>query len=171
METKSLFDSLTDQAISRWLDLFAVLSVLAGIAFGWVAGRVWKPSARYLVLGALAGLIGPALALSWHVVDARTSYWDYTYREQNPGRERLLWPVIGAGKLDSVRNLAALAVGFILAGLAAGFACGRVLNWVDRKYPAAAGTPMSPGASENVAKPPEGCGSGAVSDIPLKPET
>jgi hypothetical protein len=162
MEPQSIFEKFTEADVSHWVNLVAVISVLVGPAVGFLVGQVKKPLQRYLVLGCMLGLLGPALALAWHVVDARTSYWDYIYQDKNPNQEpRLLWPVLGAGKLDSVRNLAGLAVGFVLVGIAIGLGCGLALNWLDRRFPAQrAGEPQegqepgTPPAPEQAESPP-----------------
>ena len=135
-EPISFFETFTEHDVSRWVNALALVTVIVGPLFGLTIGALRRPRARYLLLGCMMGLVGPLAALSWHIVDARTSHWDYIYRDKNPDiPPRVLWPVLGAGKLDSVRNLAGLAVGFVLAGVAIGVASGFYLMWLNRRFP------------------------------------
>jgi len=178
MDPESIFEKFSEADVSHWVNIVAVISIIAGTAIGALVGLLKKPFQRYLILGCLFGLLGPAVALSWHTVDARTSYWDHLYRDKNPDQEpRLLWPILGAGKLDSVRNLAGLAAGFIVAGIAIGLGIGFFLNWLDRRFPAEKapgpeGGPPASGAppedTEVPAEEPEG-DAGATEEVPDAP--
>jgi len=155
MDPQSIFEKFSEADVSRWVNIVALIGIIAGPAIGALVGLLKKPFQRYLILGCLFGLLGPAVALSWHVVDARTSYWDHLYRDKNPDQPpRLLWPILGAGKLDSVRNLASLAAGFIVAGIVIGLGIGFFLNWLDRRFPAEK-VPEPEGGPPTPEAPPE----------------
>jgi MFS family permease len=154
----SVFERIQEQDVSRWVNGLALAVLIAGVLGGVIVSRFRKPAPRYLILGALSGLAGPAVALVWHVVDARTSYWDYVHRDLNPGKDRLLWPVVGAGRLDSVSHLAGLAAGLLLVGVVAGTGCGLMVRWLNRRFPAARrrGGAHSPAAAPGIHAEPAG---------------
>lgn len=153
METQSIFEQINEWDVSHWVNLLALATLGLGLLCGLVLGRLRKEMKRCLILGLLAGMTGPALAISWHVYDARTSYSDYEHRAKNPDRERFLWRIVGAGKLDSVSNVAGLVVGAIVAGILAGFGCSLLLNWVDRRYPGST-TLLQPSESKQATESP-----------------
>ena len=141
MEPTSIFEKFTEQDVSRWVNIFAAVTMVLGICGGAVVGNIRKQMPRCLVYGLMVGLLGVVVAIMWHVHDARTSYWDHLYRDKNPGTERILWSIVGAGKLDSVWNIAGLFVAFILAGSGLGVVYGTTMNWLDRRYPVEPTTP------------------------------
>ena len=133
---ESIFQKFTEQDVSNWVNIFAVVMLILCPACGALYGKMLGHLQRYLILGLMIGSIGPLSALSWHIVDARTSYWDHKYQAQNPEmKPRLLWPVVGTAKLDSTSNLGILVVGFVIGGILCGGGAGLTLRWLDRKYP------------------------------------
>lgn len=133
---ESIFQKFTEQDVSNWVNMFAVVVLVLCPVCWALYGKVLGHLQRYLILGLMIGLIGPLSALSWHIVDARTSYWDHKYQEQNPEmKPRLLWPVVGTAKLDSLSNLGILVVGFVIGGTLCGVGAGLTLHWLDRKFP------------------------------------
>ena len=134
---ESIFERLTEQMVSTYANWFAIIALALGLLGGIIVGLVRKQVLRDAVLGLLWGLIGPLACLSWHIVDARTSYYDKLYIDKNPGRERFFWRIIEPYPLDSVYGLATMAIGFIVAGIVLGLLLAVVLRVLDRKLPPA----------------------------------
>ncbi len=147
---ESIFQKFTEQDVSNWVNIFAVVMLILCPACGAVYGRMLGHLKRYLIIGLMVGSIGPLSALSWHIVDARTSYWDHKYQDQNPElKPRVLWPVVGTAKLDSLSNLGILVAGFVIGGTLCGVGAGLTLRWLDRKYPMAPPSVEAPEDSED----------------------
>jgi len=128
------FESLNEQMIYAVCNWVAVATIVLGPLIGLIAGKVRKLLVHDLLYGVLWGLSGPALALVWALVDARTSYYDYIHRASNPGAERLLWKLVKPYRVDSVYGLGTLALAIIIAGVVLGVLLAFVTSRIDRRF-------------------------------------
>lgn len=128
------FEKLDEQAIYRFCNTLAVLSIIIGPLVGLIVGKLRKLVLHDFLYGILWGLSGPALALVWALVDARTSYYDYIYRAQNPEAERWLWRLIKPYPVESIYGLATLALGILVAGAVVGVGLGFLTAKIERSF-------------------------------------
>ncbi|MDP7249801.1 MAG: hypothetical protein QGF00_09395, partial [Planctomycetota bacterium] len=64
---ESIFQKFTEQDVSNWINIFAVVMLILCPACGAVYGRMLGHLKRYLIIGLMVGSIGPLSALSWHI--------------------------------------------------------------------------------------------------------
>ena len=131
---QEFFETLTEQRVSLVVNWLAVISIVVGAGAGVIAALIRRRMPKDLILGILWGMSGPLLWLVWHLVDARTSYYDFHY--QVPGRERWLWSIITPHKVDSVYGLGTLAIGVLVGAVVVGVLIGVLLRYLDRRFPA-----------------------------------
>lgn len=131
---ESIFEKLDEQTVSMYMNWLALATVATGMVVGILVGKVRKLLVHDLLYGFIYGMVGPLLCLSWHIVDARTSYYDHLYQDKNQGCERLLWCIIKPYPLDSVYSLVTMAIGFVVAGALLGIALAYLTRFIDSRF-------------------------------------
>ena len=128
------FETLNEQVIYSICTWIAILTIVLGPIIGLLVGKLRGLLLHDVLYGTLWGLTGPALALVWALVDARTSYYDYINSAYNPGTERFLWKFITPYPVESVYGLGTLAIAIIVAGAILGVVLAFVTVKIDRAF-------------------------------------
>jgi len=89
---ESIFEQISEQTVSAYVNAAAVAIVVLALAWGAVMAKAKRLPQRYWRLAGLWALLGPLFCLYWHLYDARTSYYDWLYLAKNPDTyQRLFW--------------------------------------------------------------------------------